>query len=80
VTGVALDAHPRRRRLAVPTAWRQPLAIVGVVIALAWVVIAIFAPLIAPHDRSRRPRRRRSRRRCTTSSAPTSSGETSSAE
>ncbi len=27
---------------------RQPLAIVGAVIALGWVVIAIFAPLIAP--------------------------------
>ena len=31
-------------------AWRQPLAVVGVAIALAWIVIAIFAPLIAPHD------------------------------
>src|SRR5699024_6320444 len=30
--------------------WRTPLAIVGVVIALAWVVIAIFAPWLAPHD------------------------------
>src|SRR5699024_11397907 len=29
--------------------WRTPLAIVGVVIALAWVVIAIFAPWLAPH-------------------------------
>jgi peptide/nickel transport system permease protein len=31
-------------------AWRQPLAIVGAVIAAAWIVIAIFAPYIAPHD------------------------------
>jgi peptide/nickel transport system permease protein len=28
---------------------RQPLAVVGAVIAVAWIVIAIFAPLIAPH-------------------------------
>ena len=31
-------------------AWRQPLAVVGSVIALAWIVVAIFAPLIAPYD------------------------------
>jgi ABC-type dipeptide/oligopeptide/nickel transport system permease subunit len=29
---------------------RQPLAVVGAVIAVAWVVIAIFAPLIAPSN------------------------------
>jgi peptide/nickel transport system permease protein len=39
-----------RRRLRIPTAWRQPLAIAGAVIAVAWIVIAIFAPLIAPDD------------------------------
>jgi peptide/nickel transport system permease protein len=38
----------RRRRLR--PAWRQPLAIVGVVVAVGWLVVAIFAPLIAPHD------------------------------
>ena len=42
-----------RRRVVRPR-WfkvglRQPLAIVGVTIALAWIVIAIFAPLIAPY-------------------------------
>jgi peptide/nickel transport system permease protein len=31
-------------------AWRQPLAVIGAVIALGWVVVAIFAPYIAPHD------------------------------
>ncbi len=31
-------------------AWRQPLAVTGGVIALAWLVIAVFAPLIAPYD------------------------------
>jgi peptide/nickel transport system permease protein len=28
---------------------RQPLAVAGAVIALAWIVIAVFAPLIAPY-------------------------------
>lgn len=36
------------RTSRIPAAWRQPLAIAGSVIAFAWVVIAIFAPLIAP--------------------------------
>ena len=36
------------RRL--PEAWRQPLAVAGVVIALGWLVIALTAPLLAPHD------------------------------
>lgn len=42
----------KRGRLmrAIPSAWRTPLAIVGAVIALGWVIIAIFAPAIAPHD------------------------------
>jgi peptide/nickel transport system permease protein len=49
MSGVAVDA-PRRRRLSWPAAFRQPLTIIGVVIAAAWVLIAIFAPLIAPHN------------------------------
>lgn len=41
----------RRQRPATLTkAWRQPLALIGIAIALAWIVIAIFAPLIAPHN------------------------------
>ena len=36
------------RTSRIPAAWRQPLAIAGTFIAFAWVVIAIFAPLIAP--------------------------------
>ncbi len=32
------------------SARRQPLAAVGVVIAIAWILIAIFAPLIAPDN------------------------------
>jgi ABC-type dipeptide/oligopeptide/nickel transport system permease subunit len=42
-----------RRRIVRPR-WftislRQPLAVAGVAIALAWIVIAVFAPLIAPY-------------------------------
>jgi len=48
VSAVAVRLRTRRRRLR--PAWRQPLAVVGAVIAIAWIVIAIFAPLIAPHD------------------------------
>jgi peptide/nickel transport system permease protein len=46
---LALGMERRRLRLHVPAAWRQPLAVAGVVIAAAWIVIAIFAPLIAPY-------------------------------
>jgi peptide/nickel transport system permease protein len=31
-------------------AWRQPLALAGAAIALAWLVVAILAPLLAPFD------------------------------
>jgi peptide/nickel transport system permease protein len=30
--------------------WRRPLAVAGAAIALMWLVVAIFAPLIAPYD------------------------------
>lgn len=40
----------KRRRSFVPQAWRTPLALIGTVIALAWIVVVLFAPLIAPHD------------------------------
>jgi peptide/nickel transport system permease protein len=46
---IALGRRARRRGRLKP-AWRQPLAIVGAVIAVGWVLVAIFAPLIAPHD------------------------------
>jgi peptide/nickel transport system permease protein len=46
---IRLRAWQRRGPLANP-AWRHPLAIAGLVIAAAWILIAIFAPLIAPHD------------------------------
>jgi peptide/nickel transport system permease protein len=31
-------------------AWRQPLALVGAAIAVAWLLAAILAPLLSPHD------------------------------
>src|SRR5205823_7657603 len=42
----------RSRRLGgrLRPALRQPLALVGSVIAVGWLVVAIFAPFIAPHD------------------------------
>src|SRR5262245_55222607 len=39
-----------RRRGRMRPAWRQPLAVIGAAIAVAWVIVAIFAPYIAPHD------------------------------
>jgi ABC-type dipeptide/oligopeptide/nickel transport system permease subunit len=40
----------RFRRPRISVAWRQPLAIVGIVLAALWIAIAIFAPWLAPHD------------------------------
>ncbi len=40
----------RRKRLRVPAAWRQPLAVTGLAVVGAWLVIAIFAPLIGPDN------------------------------
>lgn len=40
----------RRRGTVARPVWRQPLAVAGALIALVWIVTAIFAPLIAPHD------------------------------
>jgi peptide/nickel transport system permease protein len=50
VSTMAFRMRTRRRGGRLRPAWRQPLAIVGSVIAVAWVVVAIFAPLIAPYD------------------------------
>ncbi|HEV8685840.1 MAG TPA: ABC transporter permease [Gaiellaceae bacterium] len=47
---IALRMRARRGRGRLRPAWRQPLAVVGAVIALGWVVIAVFAPYVAPHD------------------------------
>jgi len=37
-------------RLRLPAAWRRPLAVVGMIIIAFWVVVMIFAPVIAPYD------------------------------
>jgi peptide/nickel transport system permease protein len=49
VNEFALRLQARRRNWVRP-AWRQPLAVAGVLIAFAWILVAVFAPLIAPHD------------------------------
>ncbi len=47
----AVDTARRRRlRPATPPPWRRPLALAGAGVLGAWVVIAIFAPLIAPQN------------------------------
>jgi peptide/nickel transport system permease protein len=50
VSVLAYRLRGRARRRLLSPAWRQPLAIAGAAVAVAWFVIAIFAPLIAPHD------------------------------
>lgn len=47
---LADDVLARRRRRRVPAAWRQPLAAGGLAVVGAWVVIAVFAPLIGPYN------------------------------
>jgi ABC-type dipeptide/oligopeptide/nickel transport system permease subunit len=50
VPALAAEALRRRRWLGVPAPWRRPLAAVGVTVVAAWVVIAVFAPLIGPDN------------------------------
>ncbi len=40
----------RRRPGTITSAWRQPLAITGMVLGGAWILVAIFVPLVAPDD------------------------------
>ncbi|MGA0567907.1 ABC transporter permease [Rathayibacter sp. KR2-224] len=40
----------RRRRPLLARQWRRPMAIVGVAVIVLWLVIAVFAPLLAPYD------------------------------
>ena len=47
---IAFRIRARRRGGRLRPAWRQPLALAGSVIAVGWLVVAIFAPFIAPHD------------------------------
>lgn len=50
MSSLAYGLRARARSSRIPAAWRQPLAIAGTLIAFAWIVIAIFAPLIAPSN------------------------------
>jgi peptide/nickel transport system permease protein len=50
MSAIAYRLRGRGRRGRLRPAWRQPLAVVGTVIAVGWLVVAIFAPYIAPHD------------------------------
>jgi peptide/nickel transport system permease protein len=52
VSTVAAPEEPLRStaRWRSRPALRQPLAVVGAAIAVLWLVVAVFAPLIAPHD------------------------------
>ncbi len=47
---VDLNGAVRPARLRIPRAVRSPLAIIGIVVAVAWLLIAILAPVIAPFD------------------------------
>ena len=47
--GEAEDRLTRKDRAALRPPWRQPLALIGIGIISAWVLIAIFAPEIAPY-------------------------------
>jgi peptide/nickel transport system permease protein len=40
----------RRRPGTLGSAWRQPLAIAGMILAGTWILIGLFVPLIAPYD------------------------------
>jgi peptide/nickel transport system permease protein len=46
---IRLRSWQRHRPSAGGKAWRHPLTILGATIAGAWILIAIFAPLIAPY-------------------------------
>ncbi len=50
-SGTRADARvARRARRRLPAAWRSPLALIGLAVAAAWFLAAIFAPWLAPHD------------------------------
>jgi ABC-type dipeptide/oligopeptide/nickel transport system permease subunit len=50
VSTFAFRLRSRRGPTRLSPALRQPLALMGATIALAWLIVAVFAPLIAPHD------------------------------
>lgn len=50
MSAIAVRVRARRQGGRLRPAWRQPLAVIGAIIAVGWIVVAIFAPYIAPHD------------------------------
>ena len=50
MTAVTVRRRMRAGTRRISPGLRQPLAITGIVIAAAWIVIAVFAPLLAPSD------------------------------
>jgi peptide/nickel transport system permease protein len=48
--GLPLSPRARRRRLLVKRFLRRPLAVCGLLVALTFVLAAIFAPLVAPYS------------------------------
>ena len=46
---IELTGRARRRRLLRKRFLRRPLAVIGLVVATGFVVVAIFAPWIAPY-------------------------------
>jgi peptide/nickel transport system permease protein len=47
---VMVDAAIRRSRTRARSHWRQPLALAGMALSVAWLLIAVTASWIAPHD------------------------------
>jgi ABC-type dipeptide/oligopeptide/nickel transport system permease subunit len=50
VAGSRVLPRPRLRWPEAGSAWRQPLAVTGLVIIAVWFLVAIFAPLLEPDD------------------------------
>ncbi len=55
MSSAAATVSSTRRRLrsalgSEDAVWRQPVALIGLVVVVGWIVVAIFAPLIAPYD------------------------------
>src|SRR4051812_2758037 len=51
-TSTMINPRARRRRLLRKRFLRRPLAIIGLIVALTFIVCAIFAPVIAPYSAS----------------------------
>jgi peptide/nickel transport system permease protein len=50
MSAIAIRLRSQSRRGRLRPAWRQPLALIGAAIAVGWLIVAIFAPYIAPHN------------------------------